>query len=99
MMASMTMTIKHFRHRLGRPPLYTDHELTALTMPTRFIGGTKDALRDTEKIAARLHRLVPRLKIDLIPGAGHAINDTASSMMPCLLEKINCRTCGISDYP
>jgi pimeloyl-ACP methyl ester carboxylesterase len=82
----MTVTIKHFRHRLKLPPLYTDQELAALTMPTHFIGGTRDALRDTEKIAARLHRLVPRLKVDLIPGAGHAINDTASSIIPFLKE-------------
>ncbi len=85
-LAAMTTTIKHFRHRLGLPPLYTDQELARLTMPTHLIGGTRDALRDTGKIAERLRRLVPRLKVELIPGAGHAINDTTSSILPFLLE-------------
>lgn len=86
LLAAMTLTIRHFRHRLGIPPLYSDGELAALTMPTHFIGGTKDALRDSGKIAERLRRLVPHLKVDLIAGAGHAINDTTSSIIPFLNE-------------
>lgn len=85
-LATMTVTIKHFRHRLGIPPLYTDEELAALTMPTHFIGGTKDMLRDSRKIAERLRRLVPHLKVDLIAGAGHAINDTSSSIITFLRD-------------
>jgi pimeloyl-ACP methyl ester carboxylesterase len=86
LLAAMTVTIRHFRHRLEIAPLYSDEELAALTMPTQFIGGTKDALRDSGKIAERLRRLVPRLKVDLIPGAGHAISDTTSSIIPFLKE-------------
>ncbi|MFH0782824.1 MAG: alpha/beta hydrolase [Pseudomonadota bacterium] len=82
---AMTLTIKNFKFRLAIPPLYTNEELTALTMPTLFIGGTKDALRNSVKIADRLRRLVPNLTVDLIEGGGHAINDTTCTILPFLL--------------
>lgn len=82
---TMTMTMSHFRHRFEIPPRYSDEDLAALTMPTHLIGGTKDVLRDSAKIAERLRRLVPQLSVDLISGGGHAINDTTSSILPFLL--------------
>ncbi len=86
---AMTLTIKNFNHRLEIPPLYTDEELAALTMPALFVGGTKDALRNSAKIADRLRRLVPNLTVDLIEGGGHAINDTTSAILPFLLADKN----------
>ncbi len=84
LLEAMAMTIKNFKYRLAIPPLYANEELAALTMPTLFIGGTKDALRNSAKIADRLHRLVPNLTVDLIHGGGHAINDTAGIILPFL---------------
>ena len=83
---AMTLTMKNFKHRLEFPPLYADEELAALTMPTLFIGGTKDELRNSAKIADRLSRLVPNLTVDLVSGGGHAINDTTSTIVPFLLS-------------
>ncbi len=37
-------------------------------MPVLLLGGTQDAIRDTEKIAARLGELVPHLTAVIIPG-------------------------------
>ncbi len=54
-------------------------------MPTLYIGGTKDALRNSAKIADRLRRLLPNLTVDLIDGGGHAINDTTCAILPFLL--------------
>ena len=82
---AMTLTIKNFKYRLAIPPLYANEELAALTMPTLFIGGTKDALRNSVKIADRLRRLVPNLTVDLIDGGGHAMNDTTCTILPFLL--------------
>lgn len=82
---TMMMTMSNYRHRVGIPPCYSDEDLAALTMPTHLIGGTKDVLRDSAKIAERLRRLVPQLSVDLISGGGHAINDTTSSILPFLL--------------
>lgn len=86
---AMTLTMKNFNHRLEVPPLYTNEELATLTMPTLLVGGTKDALRSSAKIADRLRRLVPNLTIKLIEGGGHAINDTMSAILPFLLADKN----------
>lgn len=86
---AMTLTIKNFKYRLAISPLYTNEELATLTMPTLFIGGTKDALRNSIKIADRLRRLVPNLTVDLIEGGGHAINDTTCTILPFLLTGKN----------
>ena len=86
---AMTLTIKHFKYRLALPPLYTNEELATLTMPTLLVGGTKDALRNSGKIADRLRPLVPKLTVNLIDGAGHAINDTTSAILPFLLATGN----------
>ncbi len=82
---AMTLTMKNFQHRLEIPPLYSNKELNVLTMPTLFIGGTKDPLRNSIKIAERLRMALPHLTVELIPGGGHAINDTASVALPFLL--------------
>jgi len=82
---AMALTIKNFKYRLAIPPLYANEELAALTMPTLFIGGTKDALRNSAKIADRLSGLLPNLTVDLIDGGGHAINDTTGTILPFLL--------------
>ena len=82
---AMTTTMQHFSHRVGFPPRFSDAELAALTMPIHFIGGTKDVLRDSAKIAERLRRLVPQLSVDLISGGGHAISDTTCRILPFIL--------------
>ena len=86
---AMTLTIKNFRHRLAIPPLYANEELAALTMPTLYVGGTKDALRNSAKIADRLRRLVPNLTVDLVHGGGHAMNNTPCTILPFLLTGKN----------
>ena len=42
--------ISNFRTRMGVLPIFSDEELHRLTMPTLLLGGTKDALRDIEKM-------------------------------------------------
>ena len=53
-------------------------------MPTLLLGGTKDALRDIENIAARLRKFAPRLDVAILPGAGHAIVNTAEHILSFL---------------
>jgi pimeloyl-ACP methyl ester carboxylesterase len=55
--------------------------LQRLTMPTLLLGGTKDALRDIENIAARLYTFVPQLEVTILPGAGHAVVNTAEHIL------------------
>lgn len=73
----MTLINRHFKPRLGVLPLFADDELAQLAMPVFLLGGEKDAMRDMEKIGARLERFVPHLKVKIVPGGGHALLDTA----------------------
>ncbi len=69
-----------FKPRIGVLPIFSDEELQTLTMPILLVGGTKDIMRDVDKIAVRLTRLVPNLTVKRVPGAGHAMLETASHL-------------------
>jgi pimeloyl-ACP methyl ester carboxylesterase len=75
-----------FKPRIGIVPIFTDAELRQLTMPVLLIGGTKDIVRDMDKIAARLRDLLPNLTVQIIAGAGHALIDTGSRVMAFLAQ-------------
>lgn len=75
---------RSFKPRMGMLPLFSDEELARLTMPTLLLGGTRDALRDLDKIAARLRTYVPHLKTVLIPEAGHALLNTTEPVLSFL---------------
>jgi pimeloyl-ACP methyl ester carboxylesterase len=76
-----------FRSRMGILPIFSGEELRRLTMPTLLLGGTKDALRDIEGIAARLRALRPKLDVMVLPSAGHAIVNTAEHVLPFLASE------------
>jgi pimeloyl-ACP methyl ester carboxylesterase len=78
----MSNLLHNFRTRMGILPIFSDEELRRLTMPTLLLGGTKDALRDIERIAARLQAFVPQLEVVILPGAGHAVVHTAEHILP-----------------
>ena len=81
----MTVMMKHFKPRVGVLPLFSDDALASLTMPTLLLAGTKDALRDSEKIAERLPQWLPSLSVHLVEGGGHALNDMSSLTLSFLL--------------
>jgi pimeloyl-ACP methyl ester carboxylesterase len=68
-----TLTMNHFKSRIGVLPIFSDEELQRLTMPTLLLIGKEDALRDARKIAERMRKLVPQLTAMIIPQAGHAL--------------------------
>jgi pimeloyl-ACP methyl ester carboxylesterase len=82
----MEVMMRNFNSRVGVLPIFSDVELQRLTMPTLLLGGTQDALRDMEKISARLQRLLPDLTVTLIPGAGHALLNTTTIVLPFFVE-------------
>jgi pimeloyl-ACP methyl ester carboxylesterase len=79
--------MNQFKPRLGVLPIFSDEELRRLTMPTLLLGGTKDILRDMDKIATRLRGLVPNLVVNIIPGGGHALLMTSSRIMEFLMHQ------------
>lgn len=84
---AMILITRHFKPRVGTLPLFTDAELRRLTMPVLLMIGAKDALRDAEKIVARMSRLVPGLTATIIPDGGHALLDTTGRILPFLTER------------
>jgi glutamine amidotransferase PdxT len=46
--------------------------------------GSKDALRDSEKITARLQNQLPCVKAVIIPGGGHALMSTTEYILQFL---------------
>jgi pimeloyl-ACP methyl ester carboxylesterase len=79
-----TIMMGNFKGRMGVLPIFADDELRRLTMPTLLLGGTDDALRDMDKIAARLQTLLPQLDVTIIPGAGHVVMNTTDRILTFL---------------
>jgi pimeloyl-ACP methyl ester carboxylesterase len=83
---AVTVT-KHFVPRIGKPYFFSDEELAKLAMPVLLIGGTKDIIYDNEQTAERLSGLLPALTVQLLPGAGHALTDTAAQVLAFLKKE------------
>ncbi|MBV9792008.1 MAG: alpha/beta hydrolase [Chloroflexi bacterium] len=81
---TMTLNMTHFKTRVGVVPLFSDDELRRLRMPVQLVIGRRDALRDAEKIAARMQQLVPQLTPTIIPDAGHALINSRAYILPFL---------------
>jgi pimeloyl-ACP methyl ester carboxylesterase len=74
----------NFKPRMQAAPLFTDGELKKLTMPVLLVAGAKDPLVDTPKTAARLRRLLPNVRVDILPEAGHVLANMADRVLPFL---------------
>jgi pimeloyl-ACP methyl ester carboxylesterase len=82
--AYLTLMMTHFKPRTGVVPLFSDEELRRLTMPVLLLGGTRDVIRASEKIAARMGELVPDLTTIILPGQGHVLLNTSDHIVPFL---------------
>jgi pimeloyl-ACP methyl ester carboxylesterase len=80
----LTLALTHFKPRTGVVPVFSDEALRRLSMPVLLLGGTRDAIRDTQRIAARMEKLLPQLTAIVIPGAGHVLLDTRDHILPFL---------------
>ncbi|MBN1219009.1 MAG: alpha/beta hydrolase [Anaerolineae bacterium] len=82
----MILIMSHFKPRVGTLPIFSDEELQRLNMPVLLLIGSQDALRDAEKISARMQKLVPQFTATVIPGAGHALMNTTGHILPFLVS-------------
>jgi pimeloyl-ACP methyl ester carboxylesterase len=82
--AYMTLITTHFKPRTGVLPVFSDEELGRLTMPVLLLGGSRDVIRDSEKIAARLGELATDLTTIILPGQGHVLLNTTDHIVPFL---------------
>ncbi|MFJ2188862.1 alpha/beta fold hydrolase [Kitasatospora sp. NPDC087861] len=62
-----------FRRALPVPPVFSDEELRRLSIPALFLLGARSALHDSREVADRIGGLVPSARVEVVPGAGHAL--------------------------
>ncbi|MEK8126707.1 alpha/beta hydrolase [Paenibacillus filicis] len=75
----------HYKFRSGPVPVFTDSELSGLTMPILLIAGEQDVMLHSKKSADRLSRLAPHAQINLIPDQGHVLIHLTHRILPFLL--------------
>lgn len=87
--AFMDLIQTNFNARIEKEYIFTDDELSRLTMPVLFIGGEQDVIRSTQEIAARLQNIVDDFTIITIPEMGHVLAGLAPRIFP-FLNKTKC---------
>lgn len=61
------------RPRRDALPIYSDADLSSLTMPMLVIAGDRDALINGPQTARRVRANVPKADVRLLPGVGHLV--------------------------
>ncbi|WP_033337475.1 alpha/beta fold hydrolase [Catenuloplanes japonicus] len=62
-----------FRRRLPAPDVFTDTELSGVDVPTMFLLGEHSALYPAASAAARLTSVMPKARVEIVPGASHDV--------------------------
>ena len=78
----MNAIYTNFKARQGKEYLFSDDELSCLTMPTLLIVGEEDALFDGISIVSRMQKLVPLLEPLSINDMGHALVNLSERIVP-----------------
>jgi pimeloyl-ACP methyl ester carboxylesterase len=60
-----------FRRRMPTPPPLTDDEIAAVAVPTQVLLGEHSAMYDARTVADRVRRLMPDVRVEIVPGASH----------------------------
>lgn len=64
---------KHFRQKLPNPDRLSDEQLRSITTPTLLLLAEDTKIYDPARVAERARRLLPDVKIDVTPDAGHGV--------------------------
>jgi pimeloyl-ACP methyl ester carboxylesterase len=70
--------------RYATLPVFSDEELSRLTMPVLVVFGDSDMLLDAEKSIDRIRRLAPKVTSVVLPGVGHAVINQAPLILKFL---------------
>ncbi|QIH34571.1 alpha/beta hydrolase [Sphingobacterium sp. DR205] len=87
--AFMDLIQTNFNARIEKEYIFSDDELSRLTMPVLFIGGEQDVIRSTQEIAARFQNIIDDFTIITIPEMGHVLAGLAPRIFP-FLNKTKC---------
>jgi pimeloyl-ACP methyl ester carboxylesterase len=77
----------NFNFRKELLPIFADGEIRRLTMPVTLFAGDQDIVFHTDQMMKRLERLVPEAKINILPGAGHALIHLTEKILTALDTK------------
>ncbi|OGF49252.1 MAG: Ndr family protein [Candidatus Firestonebacteria bacterium RIFOXYA2_FULL_40_8] len=78
---------QNFNFRREKIPLFSDAELTQLTMPSILFVGRKDVIFHSLKTAQRYEKLVPNAEIAVLQEAGHTLIGLADDILLFLQKK------------
>lgn len=76
---------KNFNSRREPIPIFSDNELSRLTMPVFLFVGAKDIILNSMETAERMEKLVPNARINVLSEAGHSL----IKLTDTILEQIN----------
>ena len=65
------------RVRMPRPVDFTDDELRSIDAPVTLLVGEKTEVFDADVLVARARSLLPHVTVEIVPGAGHALTESA----------------------
>jgi pimeloyl-ACP methyl ester carboxylesterase len=68
------LTPADFRYTLVQPPTLTDADLQRVSVPTLLLLGDREVVYDYRVAARRASAQIPGVKVQVLPGAGHALN-------------------------
>jgi pimeloyl-ACP methyl ester carboxylesterase len=83
----MNTIMRHFKARIEKEYIFSDEELSRLTMPVLFLGGAQDAILAASATATRLAKWIPELQSHVIPEMGHCLVNLAREIIPYLTQQ------------
>jgi pimeloyl-ACP methyl ester carboxylesterase len=75
-----------FRSRQEPIPIFTDGEISRLTMPVIVFLGAKDIILNSGETADRLESLLPHARIVMLPGRGHSLSGLSDEIITYLAK-------------
>lgn len=74
----------NFNPMITALPVFSDEELSRLTMPVLYIAGEKDCTVDAGKTEGRLQKSIAGVQTYLLKGGGHVVMGVPDEVMPFL---------------
>ncbi|WP_424890592.1 alpha/beta fold hydrolase [Streptomyces sp. XH2] len=82
--------IPGFRIRLPQPQHMTDEELRSVSTPVLILLGGADKAMDARRAEERARRLIPDVRTEIVPGAGHGMPvKVLNDRLPAFLREVD----------
>ncbi|MFF7729265.1 alpha/beta fold hydrolase [Streptomyces sp. NPDC008001] len=82
--------IRGYRIRLSPPHPMSDDELRSVTAPALILLGGADRIMDARRAEERARRLIPGVRTEIVPGAGHGMPvKVLNDRLPAFLREVD----------